>query len=271
MSLTVATKRCPLKIEHGSRVILTGASSGIGAEIAKQLAARGAKIALLARRKDQLESLAKDVRQEGGEAWAISCDVAQRESVREAFKEAIEKLGGVDIVILNAGIGKPTPAIAKLDVESFEDIIQINVMGVVYGIEQVLPHMLAAGKGAIVGVSSLAAYRGLPASTAYGASKAAVTNMLEGMRVELAPRGIEVITVSPGFVETPMTAKNKHPMPFMWPVERAARTIIMGIEFGKREIVFPLPLKLFLSTALIFPNALWDFLATVFGPRERSH
>lgn len=248
----------------GAKVLITGASSGIGQELARQLASRGCRLALLARREDRLKELAGEL---GEDTWFRPCDVVDKEAVKAAVEDADEALGGIDIVILNAGVGKPTPT-HKFVADDLVHIFQVNVFGIAYALEALLPRMLERGRGAIVGVSSLAGTRGLPLSTAYGASKAAVTNLLEGMRIELAPQGIQVTTVAPGFVKTPMTDQNKFPMPFMWPVDKAARVIIRGIEKGAREIRFPFPLVATLALAKMAPNGIWDFLAGKASPRK---
>lgn len=248
----------------GSKVLITGASSGIGAEIARQLAARGCHLALMARRLDRLQEL-KD--QLGDKVHIYTCDVAEKSQVMEAFEQADKDLDGLDVVILNAGVGRPTPT-SRFRSEDMEWIFKINVFGLFYGVEAVLPKFIERKKGVIVGISSLAGYRGLPISSAYGGSKAAVTNMLEGMRVELKSKGVDVVVVSPGFVKSELTDKNKHPMPFMWPTDRAARKIIRGIEKRSREVHFPFPLFATLALAKMFPNFLWDFLASSLSPKK---
>jgi len=252
----------------GRSVLITGASSGIGAELARQLARRGCRLALMARRLERLAELKAECEELGAEVSIYSCDVTDKQAVQAAFQSAREQLEGIDIAILNAGIGGPTPC-HRYDSERVLSIFNTNVFGLVFGLEALLPAMLERGSGAIVGVASLAGYRGLPVSTAYGASKAAVINMLEGMRIELRPRGIDVMTVCPGFVKSEMTDTNKFPMPFFWPTDRAARRIIRGIEKRRREIHFPLPLSLALGAARIFPNALWDALARSLGSPRR--
>ena len=255
---------------NGQKILITGASSGIGAELAKQLGARGCQLALLARRQDLLEELAADVEKRGGKAHIYVCDVADKEAVHSCFTKADDELGGLDIVVLNAGVGKPTPANDNFSSDTFEWIFKINVFGVLYGIEAILPRFRKRGHGVIVPVSSLAAYRGLPGSTAYGGSKAAVTNMMEGMRVELADQNIQVVLVSPGFVKTPMTDKNKFDMPFLIPVEKACRKIIRGIEKRSREVQFPFPLFAILSMAKMIPNFLWDRMTGAAAPKSKN-
>lgn len=250
----------------GKRVLITGASSGIGAEIARQLGARGCKVALAARRRERLEEVAEEVRKAGGEGLVVPCDVADREGLTEALQKAEAELGGYDVALLNAGLGSPTP-VTRYDAGTVEHIFRVNVFGVVYAMEAILPGFLERGTGTIAGVSSLAAYRGLPVSTAYGGSKAALTNMMEGMRIELAAQGITLVVVSPGFVKSELTDKNKFEMPFMWPTDKAAARIIRGIEKGRREVAFPFPLVATLSLAKLFPNWLWDTLASTLSPR----
>lgn len=254
---------------NGQKILITGASSGIGAELAKQLGARGCQLALLARRQELLEELAADVEKLGGNARTYVCDVADKEAVHACFAQADDDLDGLDVVILNAGVGKPTPANEDFSSDTFEWIFKINVFGVIYGIEAILPRFRKRGRGVIVPVSSLAAYRGLPGSTAYGGSKAAVTNIVEGMRVELAQQNIHVVLVSPGFVKTPMTDKNKFDMPFLMPVEKACKKLIRAIEKRSREVQFPFPLFAILSMAKMIPNFIWDRMTAAAAPKSK--
>jgi short-subunit dehydrogenase len=166
----------------------------------------------------------------------------------------------IDIAILNAGTSYRTD-ITEFNSKHAEEIFGVNVMGIVYWIEQLLPQMMNRKNGMIVGTSSLADSRGHAKSEFYCASKAAVTKILEGLRVELHPYNVKVITVKPGFVKTPMTDKNKFKMPFIMPPEKAADIIIRGIEKEKPIIAFP-PVLTFASwLGGILPSSIYEFFA----------
>lgn len=236
---------------------ITGASRGIGRAVALEVARRGTKVALLATREDLLRELASEIARGGGAALPFRCDVRSREDVRGAIAAAERQLGPVDLLVAGAGIGRPVPA-GAFDAAEAEDIYRVNVLGVLYAVEAVLPGMLAARAGRIVGISSLASFRGFGDSSTYCASKAALNLQLEGLRVELAPRGIGVTTILPGFVRTDMTARNGFRMPFLIGPERAARSIVRAIERRKRVAAFPWPAAAFVWIAKRTPNALFD-------------
>ena len=237
----------------GTTFWITGASGGIGAELAAELHHRGGRIAISARRREGLEAVSQ------GRMHVEPLDITDKAAVHAAVESVREALGGIDVAILNAGTWQQVK-IAGFDAESFRHTFDTNVMGTVHCIEALLPTMLADKSGVICGMASVAGYRGLPGSEAYGASKAALINLLESLRGSLGPRGIGVQTISPGFVKTDLTARNKFPMPFMISAEKAARIIADGIAAEKTEIVFPLPMMLMMKAARLVPNALWPKL-----------
>jgi short-subunit dehydrogenase len=241
----------------GKVALITGASSGIGQALARQLAREGTTVGLLARRRDLLEELAVEIRDHGGNALPLIADVRDRHAVHAAAAQAERDLGPIDLLIANAGVGHSIPA-ASFDATLFDDTIATNLMGAAYAIEAVLPSMLRRGAGRVVGISSLAAYRGFPQTHAYCASKAALNTFLEGLRAEIAPRGIAVTTVCPGFVRTAMTAKNKHPMPFLLEPEAAAQRILKAVRAGRRVYNFPLPVAALVKLLRWVPAALVD-------------
>ncbi len=238
-------------------VLLTGASSGLGAALAPLLAADGDKLALAARRADKLAGVVDQIRAAGGEAMALPLDVTDRDAVHAAVKTVEETWGPVETLIANAGVGKPVSP-ETYDSSVVEWIFQVNVMGMSHCIEAVLPGMLRAGRGHIVGVGSLAGYRGLPGSGPYCASKAAVRLLLEGLRVELRQKGIPVTHIAPGFVETPMTAVNEFDMPFLLPLEAGARHMYRAIRFKKAHYAFPWQLATAMGIGRALPNGIWD-------------
>lgn len=237
--------------------VLTGASSGLGAALAPLLARDGERVVLAARRLDSLEALAARIREAGGTAHAIELDVADAAQVRAALAQVAAAHGPIDRLICNAGIGDNTP-VESLDVSAFRRIFETNFFGVLHCIEAVVPAMIARRSGHIVGVSSLAGYRGLPGSGAYSASKAALTNLLESFRIELRGHGVDVTTMSPGFVKTPMTARNRHPMPFIMEVEDAAEIMHGAIRDRDTHCAFPWQLASVVRGARLLPDALYD-------------
>lgn len=245
-------------------VAITGASSGIGRALAVELAGRGSAVALFARRPEALGETAGLVRSVGARAGVFPCDVRDRAAVAAAFSAAAAELGPIDLLIAGSGVAVPAQA-AGYDAASIADTIQTNVLGVTNAIAAVLPSMLDRGRGHLVGISSLLSMRALASHAPYCASKVAVNYLLEGLRVQVAPRGIRVTTVCPGFVATPMTEKNRNPMPGLVTAEEAARRIVLGIERGKRVVAFPAHIALFLRIVTALPAPLWERLARRVG------
>ncbi|CCH85562.1 Short-chain dehydrogenase/reductase [Modestobacter italicus] len=244
----------------GARIWVTGASSGIGAALARELADRGAHLAVSARSVDALTEVA------GGRMVVVPLDVTDRAATVAAGGAVREALGGLDVAVLNAGTWSRFH-VEPWDSSLFAEHLQVNVMGAVHTLEAVLPQMLAAGRGRVVGTASVAGYRGLPGSEAYGAGKAALLNLLEALRGSVGPRGVVVQTVSPGFVRTPMTDRNRFPMPFLIEPEAAARTIADGIARDKAEIVFPLPMAVSMKLARLVPVRAWTALTAAMARR----
>jgi len=182
--------------------LVTGASSGIGEAVARSLAERGVRVALVARRRERLDALAEEIRRGGGEAMVHPADVTDRAALAEAASAVREAWGGVRILVNNAGV-MPLSPMERLRVEDWERMVDVNVKGVLFGIAAVLPDMLAAGDGHIVNVGSLAGRRPFPGGAVYSATKFAVRSLTWGMQLELsAARGIRVTDVQPGVVET---------------------------------------------------------------------
>lgn len=246
------------------RALITGASSGIGLELARELAKRGYALALLARRTDLLEQLARELPR----AVAIGCDVTDVASVRDAVRRAESELGGpFDLAIANAGISIPGHA-TKFKLDDAEQVLRVNVLGMLYLFDAVIPSMVERRAGRFVGVASVAGLRGLPVAGAYSASKAAMQSFLEASRIELAPYGVGVTIVNPGFVATAMTEKNRFRMPFLMNADRAARIIADGLERGKRVIEFPFRTSLFMRTARLLPDAVYDRMMAPMARRK---
>jgi short-subunit dehydrogenase len=241
-------------------VIITGASSGIGAAVAVQLARqRQARIGLFARRLEKLEEVAEQVRQAGGEALPVVCDVVDPAMVQAAVEQVRTAWGPIDIAIANAGIGEPLP-VKRFTAERVARTMRINVEGAANLFAAVLPEMLERHQGQLVGVSSIARWRGLPRSGSYSASKAALTTLMESMRLELRAEGIAVTAVHPGFVVTPMTEKNAFRMPFLMDVDKAARVTTRGILERRRDVNYPRAMVLAVQLSRLMPNWLYDRL-----------
>jgi short-subunit dehydrogenase len=233
--------------------IVTGASSGIGWELARELARGGCKVGLVARRRDKLETLAADIRQAGGTAAIAPADVAERAPTVAAIHALAAELGPIDLLVANAGLGLPT-LLDPLNITDVENMIRINLLGVVYAIEAVLPEMLRRGRGHLAAVSSLAAYKGLPGESGYCASKAGLNAYLEGLRIQLRERGIAVTTICPGFVKTPMTAMNEFKMPWVLDADVAARKIVRALERRKKVYNFPWQTMLLMRATRWLPD-----------------
>jgi len=239
------------------RVIITGASSGIGAALARSYAARGAVLGLIARRETELNQLAAQL---GGNCTVYALDVRDAEGLRRAAADFMARHGCPDVVIANAGVSFGTLTEYPADARVFQDVVDINVMGIVKTFQPFVANMRKAGKGALVGIASVAGYRGLPGAAAYSASKAAAISYLESLRVELRASGVKVITICPGYIETPMTEQNPYPMPFIMSADAAARKIMSTIERGKTYAVIPWQMALAARLLRVLPNWLYDRL-----------
>jgi short-subunit dehydrogenase len=240
-------------------VFVTGASSGIGEALAIRLGERGARLALFARRADLLRALAGRIEARGGRAIVLAGSVTQRGAVVDAVRRASDALGPVDVLIANAGIGAPTPGVA-LDPVLATEIVEVNLVGALNSVSACLPSMLARGRGHVVAIASLAAFRGFPGSAAYCASKAGMRALFESLRVDLAPRGIRVTTVCPGYVDTPMVAASRSRMPFLQAADPSALRILRAIERGRREVLFPWQTVLLTRVLAALPAGLYDWI-----------
>lgn len=240
-------------------VLLTGASSGIGRDLALEYARRGAHVMAVARRENELTALCTAIEASGGKASFVVCDVADAHAARAAVHEAERTLGSLDMVIANAGVGGNAHA-SNLDFDVVARMIDVNLRGAMATLAAAIPIMLAQKHGQLVGVSSLAGRRGLPTSAAYSATKAALSTFLESLRIDLASSGIQVTDVQPGFVATPMTAKNAFPMPFIWESTRAARYIADRLEHAPGIIAFPLPLDMLTRLSRHLPHWLYAMI-----------
>jgi short-subunit dehydrogenase len=233
---TVTVERKGTIMSFANQVaVITGASSGIGWSLAKELARQGANVGLVARRRENLEQLAAEI---GPTAAFESADIADRDQAVAAIRSLSARLGPIDLLVANAGVGAPT-AIEPMNTPSIRKMFEINVFGVIHAIEAALPEMLTRRQGHLAAVSSVAAFKGLPAESAYCATKSAVNTFMEGLRIQLRSRGIAVTTICPGFVTTPMTERNKFHMPWLMDADRAARLIAKALLKKKKVYTFP--------------------------------
>lgn len=234
---------------------VTGASSGIGKALCLRLAADGYRLGLSARREELLEDLAATIRSKGGQADVFVLDASDTAAVTETVRAADDAFGGLDLVVANAGMGRQRWA-GKLRYSDIEGTLQLNMLGAAATLVSVLPRMVERGRGHLVGVSSLAGYRGLPKSAAYSGTKAFLRVFLEGLRVDLQRTGVAVTDVQPGFVRTPMTDDNKNPMPFLVEPEVAADHIARGIANRAAVVSFPWQLATLVRSAQALPNGI---------------
>ena len=245
---------------RGSVAWITGGSSGIGAALAHELSRRGAKVAITARRAQLLEKVAAAA---PGEVRAVPGDVREPTELRAAVGTVAADIGPIDLAVLNAGIWGQMD-VGRWDSALIRDHIESNFMGMVNSLDAILPGMVARGRGTVVGVASVAGYRGFTRAEAYGSSKAAEINLLESLRIDLAPLGVNVQLVNPGFVRTPLTERNDFPMPFMIEAPDAARRIADAIDQGKAEAVFPLPYRVGMKLVRLVPIRLYTAVSRRF-------
>lgn len=234
------------------RIWLTGASSGIGQAIAEQLAVEGHMLAVSARSADPLQELAERF---PGQILVLPLDMTDADAVQQAGKRIEQAWGALDWAILNAGTCEYVD-VAEFESAMFHRVMQTNVQGTVQCIEAALPLLRNGTEPRLVGVGSSVTFCPLPRSAAYGASKAAIRYLFQSLELDLAQWNIGVTLVSPGFVETPLTAGNDFPMPMQVNSDEAASIIIKGIHKGKREISFPAPFIAVLKLMGSLPNRL---------------
>jgi NAD(P)-dependent dehydrogenase (short-subunit alcohol dehydrogenase family) len=234
-------------------VWITGASTGIGREIALQLALQGVTVAASARSAERLSELGPHIK-------PYPLDVTDHLAVIETIGRIERDLGPIDLAILGAGSYGPVEA-DKVEPALFSSIMEVNYMGVVNCLAGLLTPMLARRGGHVSWIASVAGYRGLPKAAAYGPSKAALINLAESLKPELELKGITISVINPGFVETPMTAKNDFPMPFLMQPAEAARLTIAGLAGKRFEVAYPKRFVAILKIARVLPY--WLFFRII--------
>ena len=257
------------------KVFITGASSGIGAALAAEYARRGAILGLVARRADALEALVESLRQSHPQhpAPSLYCaDVRDADALAAAARAFIAGHGLPDVVIANAGVSRGALT-GHGDLATFRDVMDINYFGMVATFEPFAEAMAQARRGTLVGIASVAGVRGLPGSGAYSASKAAAFAYLESLRVEMRPFKVSVVTIAPGYIRTPMTAKNPYRMPFLMDASRFATKSADAIARGTAFAVFPWPMRVVAALLGALPRWLYDraFERAPRKPRTAQH
>lgn len=249
--------------------LITGASSGLGAGLARKFAGQGVEVALVARRKPELEALAREIRSAGGRVHIHCADVGDPVATEELVRKIDGELGGLDLVIANAGVGKNKWS-GNLSWEDSAQMIHVNVIGAVATLTAVLPKMVERNRGHLVGVSSLAQYRGLPLSAVYSASKAFLSTFLEGVRIDLRETAVTVTDIRPGFVKTAFTAKAKHPMPFLLEEPAAVDAMFEGIVRKAPIVAFPWALASLVRFGTVMPVGVYDRVVAQGGKSKKQ-
>jgi short-subunit dehydrogenase len=235
---------------------VTGASTGIGRELAIALAKRGVIVAASARSAEKLAELGHGVR-------AYPLDVTDRSAVIATHDRINSEIGPIDLAVLAAGTYKPLN-VTEFDLANFIETNAVNYLGVVHALSALIPQMRSRRSGHLACIASVAGYRGLPKAAAYGPSKAALINLAESLKPELEADGVTMTLINPGFVATPLTAQNEFPMPFLLSAEEAATRILRGLQRRRFEIAFPTRFVLMLKLARLLPYSVYFFLIRKF-------
>ena len=237
------------------KIWITGASSGIGKAVAEKFASEGWKVAVSARRKEILENMAKNQN-----IFSFPLDVTNQEQINSIFKNILSEFGSLDLCLFSSGTYEPKDE-QKIDPEKIRNVINVNFLGVIDCVKAVEEYFKNKKSGHISIVSSIAGYRGLPNSSGYGPSKAALTNFCESIYFDFKKFGVRVSVISPGFIKTPLTEKNEFPMPFLKTVDYAADKVFNGlVKTNAFEIHFPKGLTLTLKFLRILPYKIYLFL-----------
>ena len=260
----ICSDQLRLKNQMPLRVIISGASSGLGFALARHYLERGATVAAFARRGELLQALATEF---PDQVYCYALDVRDVAAVQNAANDFIARVGVPDVVIANAGVSVGTLTEYAEDLDAFQQVMDINVLGMVKTFQPFVVAMRAARSGSLVGIASVAGFRGLPGASAYSASKAAAISYLESLRVELHGSGVKVVTICPGYIKTRMTAVNPYPMPFILDADEAARRMVRAIARQTSYSVIPWQMNWVGRVLKMLPNWLYDRLF-VNAPRK---
>jgi short-subunit dehydrogenase len=233
------------------RVVITGASSGIGAALARHYAGKASALGLISRRAVSLEN-----------AVSYAIDVTDEVALAAAARDFIRRFGAPDLVIANAGIGTGTSGADLNDVAKLRKTLEVNVAGLAATLAAFAPAMREAGRGTLAGIASVAGFRGLAGNGAYCASKSAAITWMESLRAELYGSGVSVVCVCPGYIDTPMTRVNRFRMPFLLSADEAARRIARAIAARRRLAVIPWQMALVSVLLRAMPGWLYDRIAS---------
>ncbi len=252
-------------------VLITGGSSGIGAELARELVRRGVRVGLLARREKRLRSLADELRGTGGQAAWARGDVTDGEGLHRALDALADELGGADVLVANAGYARPEYP-HRCETGSALKLYDTNLLGALRAFDWALPRFLEAGSGHLVGMASIASYLGFPNSASYCGGKAAMRIHLQSLRLSLRSYGIAVTTVCPGYVKSELTQTVSYRMPLLWETDRAAREIADAIENRRGELIFPWQLGILVGAVRrLLPTSWIEMLMARFAdPPQRT-
>ena len=245
------------------KVFLTGASSGIGVALARAYAAREAPgsltLGLLARRQEALDLVVREIETAyGHKVVGYAGDVCIPADVQRAAAAFLSRFGPPDLVIANAGVSRGTLTEYAEDLPAFAAVFDTNVLGMVHTFQPFMAAMRATGRGTLVGIASVAGFRGLPGSGAYSASKAAAISYLESLRVEEQSHGVKVVTLCPGYIATPLTAKNPYKMPFLLQPEDAAKRMLRVISAGRKFAIVPWQMAIVGRVLRCLPRWIYD-------------
>jgi short-subunit dehydrogenase len=249
--------------------LITGASSGLGSELAIVLAKKKYNLALIARRIDLLDDLVKDIEKEGGKAIAVKADVVENDEIIKAVKYTETTLGPIDLIVANAGISYNS-RIELFDAKKARQVYEINVIGLMQTIAAALPFFIKRNKGHIVGIASLASYINVPSTSVYCSSKVAVRSFLDGIRNDLAKTDIAVSTICPGFVRTPILKDFRRKFPFELTTQQAVKQIVEAIESKKRIYNFPKVLYYIIKLFNLIPSSIQTPVLTSLLSRKKK-
>ena len=249
-------------------VFITGASSGIGQALALRYQQAGFRLALVARRSEAIEAWAVELGLAPDSYAVYGADVADTDSIVAAAHTCIARQGLPDVVIANAGISIGIDSAQREDINAMAQVFATNNIGLAASFQPFIQAMRARGSGRLVGIASVAGIRGLPGHAAYCASKAAVISYCEALRGELRGTGVQVITIAPGYVDTPLTRKNRYPMPFLMQASTFAEQAYQAITAGDSYRVIPWQMGVVSKLMRLIPNALWD---RILARQPRKH